>query len=90
MPKFVIERTLPGAGKLSTAQVHVISQKPCGVLRNMARRSSGSIPTSPRTRSTASISPPTKPPSASTPSAAASRQTPSPASPASSTRPPPS
>ena len=35
MPKFVIERELPGAGKLSNAEIHAISQKSCGVLRTM-------------------------------------------------------
>jgi len=35
MPKFLIEREIPGAGKLSTAELHGISQKSCGVLRDM-------------------------------------------------------
>jgi hypothetical protein len=35
MPKFVIEREIPGAGKLSAEQLRAISQKSCGVLRNM-------------------------------------------------------
>lgn len=35
MPKFVIEREIPGAGKLSPDQLHGISQKSCGVLREM-------------------------------------------------------
>jgi hypothetical protein len=35
MPKFVIERDLPGAGKLSAAELQAVSQKSCGVLRNM-------------------------------------------------------
>ena len=35
MPKYVIERDLPGAGKLSKQELHAISQKSCGVLRNM-------------------------------------------------------
>lgn len=35
MPKYVIERDLPGAGKLSQDQLHAISQKSCGVLRNL-------------------------------------------------------
>jgi len=35
MPKFLIERTIPGAGALSPAQLQVISQKSCGVLREM-------------------------------------------------------
>ena len=35
MPKFVIEREIPGAGKLTTAELQGISQKSCGVLREM-------------------------------------------------------
>jgi hypothetical protein len=35
MPKFVIERELPGAGKLSAKDLQGISQKSCAVLRNM-------------------------------------------------------
>ena len=35
MPKFVIEREIPGAGKLSKEQLQAISQKSCGVLREM-------------------------------------------------------
>jgi hypothetical protein len=35
MPKFVIEREIPGAGKLSPAELQAISQKSCGVLKNM-------------------------------------------------------
>lgn len=35
MPKFVIEREIPGAGKLSAAELHAISQKSCGVLNKM-------------------------------------------------------
>lgn len=35
MPKYVIERELPGAGKLTNDQIAAISQKSCGVLRNM-------------------------------------------------------
>ena len=35
MPKFVIERELPGAGKLSPAELQGISQKSCGVLNTM-------------------------------------------------------
>lgn len=33
MPKFVIERDIPGAGKLSAADLSAISQKSCGVLK---------------------------------------------------------
>jgi hypothetical protein len=35
MPKYVIERDLPGAGKLSKEQLQGISQKSCGVLKNL-------------------------------------------------------
>ena len=35
MPKFVIEREIPGAGKLSSQQLQGISQKSCGVLREL-------------------------------------------------------
>ena len=35
MPKYVIERDIPGAGKLTRDQLHAISQKSCSVLRNM-------------------------------------------------------
>ncbi len=35
MPKYVIERDIPGAGKLSAAELHGISQKSCGVLRKL-------------------------------------------------------
>ncbi len=35
MPKFVIERDIPKAGSLSSEQLHAISQKSCGVLREM-------------------------------------------------------
>jgi hypothetical protein len=35
MPKYVIERDIPGAGKLTSDQMHAISQKSCGVLKNL-------------------------------------------------------
>jgi hypothetical protein len=35
MPKYVIEREIPGAGKLSREQLQGISQKSCGVLSNL-------------------------------------------------------
>jgi hypothetical protein len=35
MPKYVIERDLPGAGKLSLEELKAVSQKSCGVLRNL-------------------------------------------------------
>jgi hypothetical protein len=33
MPKFVIERSIPGAGKLTPAELQAISATSCGVLR---------------------------------------------------------
>lgn len=33
MPKYVIEREIPGAGKLTPQQLNAISQKSCGVLK---------------------------------------------------------
>ncbi|MGA2181386.1 MAG: DUF4242 domain-containing protein [Bryobacteraceae bacterium] len=38
MPKFVIERDIPEAGKLSPQQLQAISQKSCGVLQEMGPR----------------------------------------------------
>ena len=35
MPKYLIEREIPGAGKLSNDELAAISQKSCGVLQNM-------------------------------------------------------
>jgi len=35
MPKYIIERNIPGASKLSQQELHAISQKSCGVLINM-------------------------------------------------------
>ena len=35
MPKFVIERDIPGAGKLSPAELKAVSQKSCGVLSSL-------------------------------------------------------
>ena len=35
MPKYVIEREIPEAGKLSSQELQAISQKSCGVLRGM-------------------------------------------------------
>jgi hypothetical protein len=35
MPKFVIEREIPDAGNLSDDQIFAISQKSCGVLKNL-------------------------------------------------------
>jgi hypothetical protein len=35
MPKYVIERELPGAGKLSQQELRQISQKSCSVLKSL-------------------------------------------------------
>jgi Protein of unknown function (DUF4242) len=35
MPKYVIERDLPGAGKLSPAELKAVSQKSCAVLSDL-------------------------------------------------------
>jgi hypothetical protein len=35
MPKYLIEREIPGAGDLSPDELRAISQKSCGVLRGM-------------------------------------------------------
>ena len=35
MPKFLIEREIPGAGELKLEELQAISQKSCGVLREM-------------------------------------------------------
>ena len=35
MPKYVIERDIPGAGNLSADQLRTISQKSCSVLREL-------------------------------------------------------
>ncbi len=35
MPKYVIEREIPGAGKLSAQELKAISQKSCGVLSKL-------------------------------------------------------
>jgi hypothetical protein len=38
MPKFVIEREIPGAGQLTAAELQSISQKSCSVLHDMGPR----------------------------------------------------
>jgi hypothetical protein len=38
MPKYVIEREIPGAGRLSAADLQAISQKSCGVLAELGPR----------------------------------------------------
>jgi len=35
MPKFLIERSIPGAGTMSAAELRAASQKSCGVLREL-------------------------------------------------------
>lgn len=35
MPKYVIEREIPGAGNISAADLKAISQKSCGVLQGL-------------------------------------------------------
>lgn len=35
MPKYLIERELPGAGKLSAEDLRGISEKSCGILREL-------------------------------------------------------
>lgn len=35
MPKYIVEREIPGAGKLSVPELQAISQKSCGVLESM-------------------------------------------------------
>jgi len=35
MPKYLIEREIPGAGKLSSQDLQGVSQKSCGVLKEM-------------------------------------------------------
>ena len=35
MPKFVIERDIPGAGKMSPEELKAVSRKSCGVLSSM-------------------------------------------------------
>jgi uncharacterized protein DUF4242 len=35
MPKYVIEREVPGVGKMSHDQLQAISQTSCGVIRNL-------------------------------------------------------
>lgn len=35
MPKFLIEREIPGVGEMSQQELHAISQTSCGVLQQM-------------------------------------------------------
>ena len=45
MPKFVIEREIPGRGNLSPAELKKISQKSCGVLSSLGPSVTGSTAT---------------------------------------------
>lgn len=38
MPKFVIEREIPGAGSMSPEELHGVAEKSCEVLRNLGPR----------------------------------------------------
>lgn len=38
MPKFVIERDIPGAGAMSPEQLQGVAEKSCGVLQNLGPR----------------------------------------------------
>jgi rRNA-processing protein FCF1 len=38
MPKYIIEREIPGAGKLSPAQLEAISQDSCNAVHKMGQR----------------------------------------------------
>lgn len=35
MPKFIIERAIPGAGRLTPSELQTISQKSCSILKEM-------------------------------------------------------
>lgn len=35
MPRYIIEREIPGAGAFSSQELHAIAQKSCGVLQQM-------------------------------------------------------
>ena len=74
MPKFVIEREVPGAGDLTDSQLRELSQKSVAVLKAMGPKSNGSTATSQATKCTVSTSLRTKPPCRNTPNARASLQ----------------
>jgi hypothetical protein len=38
MPKYVIEREIPGAGNMLPQELQAVSQKSCGVLQNLGPR----------------------------------------------------
>ena len=54
MPKYIIERELPGAGELGDDQIQGISQKSCQVLNDLGPQIQWVI------KSIASTSPPTR------------------------------
>ena len=56
MPKYLLERQIPGAGELSAQESQDISQKSCGVLNQMGPQIQGFEAISPSTRSTVGIS----------------------------------
>ena len=60
MPKYVIERELPGAGKLTLQELTAISQSRAEYSDSWVARSSGYRVTSPMTTSTAFTSHPMK------------------------------
>ena len=41
MPKYIIEREIAGAGKLTAEQLQGVSEKSCSVLQKLGHRSSG-------------------------------------------------
>ncbi len=41
MPKYIIEREIPNAGKLNATELQQISQKSCSILRDMGHKFSG-------------------------------------------------
>ena len=60
MPKYLIEREIPGAGKLSQQELQAISQKSCESSVKLDPQSNGLRALSPRIKFIASISHPTK------------------------------
>ena len=56
MPKFIIERNIPGAGKLSHEELAGITQASCSVLKGMGPQIQWLESFSPTTRCTASTS----------------------------------
>ena len=75
MPKFVIEREIPGAGKMSESELRQVSLRSLQVLKEMGPRFSGSTVTSPKTRSTAFTSRQTRTAFGSTPAGQAFQPT---------------